>query len=124
MRSTPMETQRWPVAGYIRVLRPMQTTSLWPVFLTVFNELINGSPDPSSRTYVLNQGDGGLLASLDRLSASAASATQGGSSIAAHVDHLRYGLSILNHWAAGTLPPVADMDWTVSWQKNVVSDAE
>jgi hypothetical protein len=102
----------------------MHTASLWPVLFTLFNELMDGSPAPTSRTYVLNQGDGGLLASLDRLSAGAASATQGGPSIAAHVDHLRYGLSILNRWATGTLPPVQDMDWTVSWQKNAVSDAE
>lgn len=91
---------------------------------TLFNELINGSPDASQRTYVLNQGDAGLLASLDRLSAAAASATRNGPSIAAHVDHLRYGLSMLNRWASGTLPPEQDRDWTASWRKNVVSDGE
>ena len=64
------------------------------------------------------------LASLDRLSAAAASATDGGASIAAHVDHLRYGLSLLNRWAAGVPPPWPDMDWTASWRRNVVSEAE
>jgi hypothetical protein len=102
----------------------MDTASFAPVLLTLFNELIGGSPDPSRRTYVLNQGDAGLLASIDRLSAAAASTTQDGPSIAAHVDHLRYGLSLLNRWAKGTLPPKEDVDWTVSWRKNVVSDAE
>jgi hypothetical protein len=74
---------------------------------------------------VLNQGDPGLLASLDRLTAAAASATPGDApSVAAHVDHLRYGLSLLNRWAGGAPPPWPDMDWTASWRRNVVSESE
>jgi hypothetical protein len=89
----------------------------------IFRELVQGSPDPGARTYVLNQGDQGLLASLDRLSAQAASASHdGGASIAAHVDHLRYGLSLLNRWGDGISPPWPAMDWTESWRRNVVSD--
>lgn len=91
---------------------------------TLFRELVHGSPEPEARTYVLNQGDAGLLASLDRLSAAAASANHGGPSIAAHVDHLRYGLSLLNRWANGSPPPWPDMDWTTSWRKSVVSEDE
>jgi len=100
------------------------STDLFPKFLpTLLRELVNGAPDPSVRTYILNRGDTGLLASLDGLSAAAASVSHhGGPSIAAHVDHLRYGLYLINRWARGT--PVQDMDWTVSWRKNVVSDAE
>jgi len=89
----------------------------------IFRELVQGSPDPGARTYALNQGDQGLLASLDRLSAKAASASHdGGASIAAHVDHLRYGLSLLNRWGDGISPPWPAMDWTESWRRNVVSD--
>jgi hypothetical protein len=90
----------------------------------LMRELVQGSPDTSARTYILNRGDAGLLASLDRLSASAASATHGGSSIAAHVDHLRYALSLLNGWATGVPSPWQGMDWTASWKRNVVSDTE
>lgn len=100
------------------------TVEASPLLLTLFNELVHGSPDPSARTYVLNQGDAGLLASLDRLPAAHASASREGPSIAAHVDHLRYGLSLLNRWATGSPPPWPDMDWTASWRKNVVSEAE
>ena len=58
-------------------------------------ELVNGAPKDGA--YMLNGGDVGLLGSLDKLSAQAASAlTPTGSSIAAHVDHLRYGLSLMN----------------------------
>jgi hypothetical protein len=102
----------------------MDTGYFAPVLLTLFSELTDGSPDATRRTYVVNQGDAGLLVSLDRLSAAAASATQGGPSVAAHVDHLRYGLSLLNRWAKGTLPPKQEMDWTASWRRNVVSDTE
>jgi hypothetical protein len=99
------------------------TTPLALILPTLFHELVHGSPDPNARTFVLNQGDAGLLESIDRLSAAAASATHGsGSSIAAHVDHLRYGLMLLNRWAYGSPPPWPDMDWTVSWRKNVVTD--
>jgi hypothetical protein len=91
----------------------------------IYRELVHGSPDPTARTYVLNQGDRGLLASLDRLSAADASKTHGGgSSIAAHVDHLRYGLSLLNPWADGVSPPWPEMDWTVSWRRTIVSEAD
>ena len=73
---------------------------------------------------MLNRGDAGLLRSLEKLDAAAASRVHaGGSSIAAHVDHLRYGLSLLNRWAAGE-NPWADADWAASWRKTKVSDAE
>jgi len=102
----------------------MALESFATILPALFHELVDGSPDPRARTYMLNQGDHGLLASLDRLSATQASATHGGASIAAHVDHLRYGLSLLNRWADGTSPPWPDTDWTASWRKTVVSDAE
>src|SRR5205809_7926335 len=51
----------------------MSTVAFAEVLPTIFRELVHGSPDPSARTYVLNQGDRGLLASLDRLSSAAAS---------------------------------------------------
>jgi hypothetical protein len=74
---------------------------------------------------MLNRGDPGLLASLEHLSAAAASATSDDAPpIAAHVDHLRYGLSLLNGWTAGRPQPWKDMDWTASWRKRTVSDAE
>jgi hypothetical protein len=103
----------------------MDASLLAAVLPTLLAELVNGRPDPATRTYVLNRGDPGLLASLGRLSAAAASATPGGGpSVAAHVDHLRYGLSLLNAWAAGALPPAEEIDWTASWTRTAVSEAE
>src|ERR1041385_9032634 len=100
----------------------MNTKDIAPTLGTLFAELVSG-PAPSG-AYMLNAGDAGLLASLDKLTAAAASRlTTNGSSIAAHVEHLRYGLSLMNRWNAGE-NPFADADWSVSWKKTVVDDDE
>ena len=91
--------------------------------LTVLlRELTYGAPLDAA--FVLNRGDAGLLASLDALSAADASQSRdGGASIAAHVDHLRYGLSLMNRWAAGE-NPFTDADWSRSWEIGAVSERE
>ena len=89
----------------------------------IFSELLDGAPVDAA--YVLNAKDPGLLKSLDRLSAEDASATpaNGGASIAAHVDHLRYGLELLNRWSDGEQPS-GDADWAASWDRLKVSEKE
>lgn len=91
---------------------------------TLLNELIDG-PAPEA-SWVLNPGDAGLLRSLDRLSAEQASriAIEGGSSVAAHVDHLRYGLSLLNRWSQGDQNAFTDADYSASWRRTSVSEEE
>jgi hypothetical protein len=89
---------------------------------TLFGELVDGAA--GTTCFVLNKGDVGLLRSLEKLSAEAASqSTQGGATIAAHVDHLRYGLSLMNRWSGGE-NPWDDADWAQSWRISKVSDAE
>jgi hypothetical protein len=103
----------------------MSTDHFFSVLATLFREIVDGSPDPAARTYLLNRGDVGLLASLDRLSAADASVShEGGAPIAAHVDHLRYGLMLLNQWAAGASHESQQMDWTASWKLRDVSEDE
>ena len=95
------------------------------VLPALFSELVNGNPDPSVGTFMLNRGDLGLLHALDQLSAASASRTAaGGATIAAHTDHLRYGLELLNRWASGEPSPWKTADWTASWRKQVVTDDE
>jgi catechol 2,3-dioxygenase-like lactoylglutathione lyase family enzyme len=87
-------------------------------FLTLWNEVARG---PSGSAYLLNPGDRGFLASLDSLSASAASARPDGrSSVAAHVEHVRYGLELLNRWARGE-DPWTDANYAPSWSKQEVT---
>ena len=103
----------------------MNTRDLTTVLPTLLSELVHGSPRPDVGTYMLNRGDGGLLESLEALSAAGASAnSNGGGSIAAHVDHVRYGLALLNRWAAGEPAPWKGADWTASWRRPTVTDAE
>ncbi len=92
------------------------------VVRTLLNEVLCG-PAPEA-AYFLNPGDAGLLTSLDRLSAAQASApAPGGASIAAHVDHLRYGLELLNRELAGERA-FDDADYSASWRRMTVSDRE
>jgi hypothetical protein len=100
----------------------MNPNALSASLSTLFGELVDGPP--GKMCFVLNPGDVGLLRSLDRLPAEAASqSAQGGATIAAHVDHLRYGLSLLNRWSGGE-NPWDNADWTQSWRISKVSDAE
>lgn len=98
----------------------MNLSEISTALTTLLSELVDGAP--ISGAYVLNRGDPGLLRSLDRLSAEAASEPHaGGASIAAHVDHLRFGLSLMNRWARGE-NPFADADWGMSWRRTKVDD--
>ena len=100
----------------------MNTREVADVLTTLFGELVNGPA--TAAAYILNRGDPGLLRSLDKLTAEDASvAVSGGASVAAHVDHVRYGLSLMNRWSAGE-NPFDDADWSASWRKRGVSDAE
>src|SRR6478672_7846724 len=100
----------------------MDTRDISTMMATLFGELVDGVS--SDEAYMLNRGDAGLLRSLDTLTAQAASAaSHGGASIAAHVDHLRYGLSLMNRWSAGE-NPFDTADWSASWSRPRVTDEE
>jgi hypothetical protein len=85
-------------------------------------EIFDGPP--GNEAYLLNPGDSGLLRQLDSIDARAASTRPmpGKTTIAAHVDHVHYGFTLLNRWAAGEANPFADADWNASWQRTTVSD--
>lgn len=85
-------------------------------------EVFNGPP--GDEAYILNPGDPGLHRQLETISAATASEQPipGKPSIASHVDHVHYGLSLLTRWLAGEENPWADADWNASWRRNVVTD--
>ena len=88
----------------------------------LLRELIEGPPGQAA--YVVNPGDRGLLGSLAKLSAADASARPGGrSSVAAHVDHVRFGFALLNRWFRGE-NPFADADYAASWTRQQVTEDE
>ncbi len=88
----------------------------------MLTEIFDGPP--GQEAYLLNPGDPGLLRQLDLVDASAASKRPmpGKTTIAAHVDHVHFGLSILNRWAAGEANPWAGAAWNGSWQRTTVTD--
>jgi hypothetical protein len=87
----------------------------------VFEELSAGA-DPVEG-FVLNHGDVGLLHSLEKLSAADASRNiNGGATIAAHAEHLRYGLSLWNRWASDGGTPFAGANWGAAWQTSSVDE--
>lgn len=100
----------------------MTAASLHTVLGALVDELVDGAGETG---WVLNPHDPGLLASLDRLDARQASSRppQGGASVAAHVDHLRYGLSLLNRWHRGE-QPFDDADYSASWSRTTVTELE
>jgi hypothetical protein len=101
----------------------MHTTDMATPLSRVFSELTDGPRHKLG--VVLNTGDGGLLRSLDKLRAGEASqAVHGGATIAAHAQHVRYGLSLMNRWAAEGGNPFADATWDAAWRLSTVDDAQ
>ena len=94
----------------------MRTTDMSPVLTRLFSELVDGASDPTG-AFILNSRDVGLLRSLDTLSADDASrSVNDGATIAAHAQHLRYGLSLMNRWANEGGNPFADAKWDEAWK--------
>src|SRR5437763_11806808 len=90
----------------------------------LLTEIFDGPP--GQEAYVLNPGDPGLLRQLDTIDASSASkrSAMGKSTIAAHVDHLHFGLALLNRWIAGEPNPFAGADYNASWQRTTVTEEQ
>ena len=99
-----------------------QTDSIFhAALLKRLSEIFEGARDREA--YMLNPGDPGLLRQLESISAEAASTSPvpGRPTIAAHADHVHYGLSLLNRWLAGEENPWATADWTASWRVTTVT---
>lgn len=90
----------------------------------LLTEVFDGPP--GSEAYILNPGDTGLLRQLETISAATASQQPiaGKPSIAAHVDHVHFGVSLLTRWISGEENPWADADWNGSWKRNTVTEGQ
>lgn len=101
----------------------MHTADCSSTLTRLFAELVDGTSGRAGG-FVLNTGDIGLCRSLDTLSAAEASrSVDGGATIAAHAQHLRYGLSLMNAWAAEGGNPFADAKWDEAWRTSAVDQA-
>ena len=101
----------------------MLTTEISRALSRLFSELVNGTSDRGN-AFILNTGDVGLLRSLEKLSAADASTSANdGATIAAHAQHVRYGLSLMNRWAREGGNPFADAKWDEAWKVSAVDAA-
>jgi hypothetical protein len=98
----------------------MYTTDTSRALSRLFSELVDGTSGHAN-AFILNTGDVGLLRSLDKLSAADASTSVNqGATIAAHAQHVRYGLSLMNRWAREGGNPFADAKWDEAWKTSAV----
>ena len=101
----------------------MHTNDVSPVLSNLFSELVDGASRGGA--FILNSGDVGLLRSIDKLSAADASrSVKDGATIAAHAQHVRYGLLLMNRWAREGGNPVADAKWDEAWKTSAVDAAQ
>src|SRR5262245_28149773 len=101
----------------------MRPAEISPVLALLFSELVNGPPADGG-AFILNSGDAGLLRSLEKLSADDASrSVNDGATIAAHAQHVRYGLSLMNQWAVEGGNPFANAKWDEAWKTSAVDAA-
>lgn len=102
----------------------MRTTDTSPALARLFSELVDGIA-PKAGAFILNSGDVGLLRSLEKLSAADASrSVNNGATVAAHAQHVRYGLSLMNRWATEGGDPFADATWDAAWKVAAVDDRQ
>ena len=100
----------------------IDTSDISPSLGQLFSELVDGASTPGG-AFILNSGDAGLLGSLDKLTAAQASrASEGGATIAAHAEHLYYGLSLMNRWASEGGDPFSDATWEAAWKTTAVDE--
>src|SRR3954452_11368187 len=100
----------------------MHTSDINPSLARLFSELTDGTHPKGA--FVLNSGDRGLMRSLEDVSAEEAShAVNDGATIAAHAQHLRYGLSLMNRWMTEGGDPFADAKWDEAWNTSRVDEA-
>lgn len=102
----------------------MSNTDLSAALTHLFAELVDGAREGGA-AFILNSGDLGLLRSLDRITADEASrSVNQGATIAAHAQHLRYGLSLMNRWAREGGNPFANAAWDAAWRISTVTAVE
>jgi hypothetical protein len=100
----------------------MGTPEIGASLTRLFSELVDGPSDRDA--FILNSGDTGLMRSLDKITATDASrSVNAGATIAAHAQHVRYGLSLMNQWAREGGNPFADAKWDEAWKISDVDTA-
>ena len=103
----------------------METSTVIQSIVTLFSEASAGPPDPSSTWFIDNAPDSGILGIIAGVSASEASwsshKNDPGTTIAAHVEHLRWILANANGALQGKL---YQGNWKESWNTFSADEAK
>lgn len=100
--------------------QPVSAERLTTAFHDRYQELLEGTPEGEPSWITSGGPEGGVHGTLTGLSASQASATIDGTTIAAHAEHLRWALQLVNDFLAGLEPPG---DWSESWRVTEVDES-
>lgn len=103
------------------VAAPLSGAELARNVTDLFHELLEGMPG-GQPTWITSGGpDGGAYGTIAALDAAQASMALGGTSVAAHVEHLRWALQLFNAFFEGQPPPA---NWADSWLVSTVTEGE
>ncbi len=101
----------------------METQVVIQAIITLFSEAYAGPPDPKTTWFIDNEPDSGILGLIKGVPASEASWSsnnnQPGTSIAAHVEHLRWSLANANRALEGE---PYNGSWKESWNTLMVDE--
>src|SRR5690606_16173886 len=95
-------------------------SQLTGLFVDRYRELIEGMPDDEPTWVTTGGRAGGLLGSVSDLSAEQASRDFAGTSIASHVEHVRWAIELANGFFEGSSEQPS---WSESWQVKTVDEA-
>lgn len=84
-----------------------------------YRELLEGVPAGQPSWVTTGGPEGGLNGTLERISAEQASRPVNGTTLAAHVEHLRWAMQLVNDYYDGKEAPP---DWSESWSVTTVSE--
>lgn len=101
----------------------LDAATLNRIFLERYRELLEGMPE-GEPTWVTSGGRaGGVYGAIAALSAEQASRPfpDGGATLAAHVNHLRWAIALVNGYYRGQEPGA---DWSESWAVSTVDQAQ
>lgn len=90
------------------------------LFIERYRELIEGVPDDEPTWVTTGGREGGLLGSVAGLSAAQASRDFAGTSIASHVEHVRWAIELANGFFRGDS---SRPSWSESWSVKTVDAA-
>jgi hypothetical protein len=107
-------------------MNTLESKTLIQSIVELLTEAYDGPPDPSMTWFIDNEPDAGILGILANVTAKEASTSVDGSgaagtTIAAHVEHLRWSLANANGAMHGK---PYQPDWSQSWLRSEAQEAE